>query len=230
MEEKEKSCHIDEWANYFLAALSSSPEERLKVLQKAFLLAAEKEDDETAKKLLDFICKGYSDMEIAVALKTDQDYRMAGFRADAKCCDIFRSVYWQLPQNRLAWIILPKTKLEIIRLWMVRWRNYDCNPYIKDDKKAVDAFNFLISIYNDENGGENILQLFRKYTNYNLTPEIAEKWLAQPNVPEEIRKIFRIAWIRNGGQELFDRCMKNAEIVKSLEKISALSILSAENK
>ncbi len=218
MEEKEKSCRIDEWANYFLAALSSSPEERLIVLQKAFMLAVKKKDDETASKLMDFIRKGYSDMEIAVALQADCDYRMAGFRADAKCCEYLKNIYRLLPDDGIIMPVLPKTKLEIIRLWMVRWRNYDYNPYIKDDQKAVDAFNFLISFYNHENKKQSILQLFREFTDHNFPPEIVEKWLKMPDVPEEIRKIFRIAWIRNGGQELFDRCMKNAEIVRKQNK------------
>lgn len=165
------------------------------------------------------------------------------------------SPYEYIPEYGPA---LLQTKAKIIELWMKQWARYDYNTgqkcFKEVNKESLRAFRFLIAVYaprgkdwlkqpyesEDEikargrmvfkEEQDEIFKLFRETTDVYFTPEIAEKWLKMPNVPEEIRKIFRIAWIRNGGQELFDRCMKNAEIVKSLEKISALSILSAENK
>ncbi len=160
-------------------------------------------------------------------------------RAYSKNCDYFKDVYWQFPENLgrrsincsdlINYPTLIQTKLEIIRLWMRQWQRYACDFQDKDEE-AIEAFRFLISAYTgkleddievslyvSQDEKEGILKLFREYTDSSFTPEIAEKWLKQPNVPEEIRKIFRMAWIRNGGQELFDRCMKNAELLKPLD-------------
>ncbi len=147
------------------------------------------------------------------------------------------SPYEYIPEYGPA---LFKTKSKIIKLWMGQWSGYyeGRKNFEEVNKESLQAFRFLIAVYaplgkdwlkqpyesEDEikargrmifkEEKEEFLKLFREAIDDSFTPEIAEKWLAQPRVPEEIRKIFRIAWIRNGGQALFDRCMKNAELVK----------------
>lgn len=222
--EEGKGCRVEEWANYFLTAMTASPEERLKVLQKAFIMATENKDDEMACRLMNIIYDEYSKAEQKIADETDRGYGEASFRSYAKHCDYFRSIYWQLPRGPFLW----QTKLEIIRLWMRQWQRYACDFTDKDEEAAV-AFRFIISAYrgkadHDElaystsiTEKDGVLKLFREYTDHHFTPEIADKWLKQPNVPEEIRKIFILARARNGGTELVERDIKNAEMLKPLD-------------
>ncbi len=226
---------VEELANYFFAVASAvSPEERLKVLQKAFTVAADKEDDEMTNRLMDAVRQVYKDEEEAVAFKTDMDYGKAGLRAYTRYCDYLRIIYPQLPfvgagLGGLRETPIPQTKSKITQLWMRQWQRYACD-FTDKDGEAVDAFSFLLFIYTgvvyegakpscyvSREEKENILKLFRDYTDYRFTPEIAEKWLKQPNVPEEIRKIFIIARARNGGTKLVERDMKNAEMLKPLD-------------
>jgi hypothetical protein len=225
MEEKEKSCRMEEWVAYFLAGIAATdPEDRLKVLQTTFMKAAENKDDEMTYRLLYIIYQAYHEAEGGIALETDRDFGKASLRAYTRHCDYLKGVYWQLPRGPF----LRKTKLEIIRLWMRQWQRWACD-FTDKGEEAIDAFHFLVSAYIGKTDGDqwefststaekdDVLKFFRDHTDYRFIPEIAEKWLKMPDVPEEIKKIFIIARARNGGIPLIERDIKNAEMLKPLD-------------
>ncbi len=235
MEEKKDGKNqkrIEDMANYFfIAAEAVSLEERLKFFQKAFMVTANREDDELASKLVDLIYNVYrTEEDNKVAGETDGDYGKASLRAYTRWCFYLKSIYWQLPYCRVAYCNsgpLPKTKEKIVQLWMRQWQRWACD-FTDKDQEAVNAFNFLVSAYyGDANDGmkdrcvskgerEGIVKLFRDYTDHRFTPEIVEKWLRQADIPEEIQKIFIIARARNGGVKLLEQEIKNAELLKPL--------------
>lgn len=193
--------------------------DRIASLKEVFLGMATMSDDIEASVLIRELHEEYRRQEQKIANATTRDYGMASVRAYDKICDYLMEVYRLLPRDPRK--DLSHTKQLMIDFLIRHWQRYACD--IINDEKALSVFRFFLGVYK-LSGGETdavaqraILSAFHEYTDYHFTPEIAEKWLKMPDVPEELRKIFRIAWIRNGGQELFDRCMKNAEMLKPLE-------------
>ncbi len=228
-------------ADKLLTGISS--ETRIEIFKNAFLKAARDYNDEAAYGLLGVIGEEYSFKEKKIAEETNKHYGDAVQRANLGFGDYLRNVYWELPDkeqinancsnylDRRYRSTLLRIKAYILRICVGQWASYYdgriCFEEVNEKSRKI--FSFLVNAYNGLEGLEfrryvskeeqdEILKLFREKTNSFFTPEIAEKWLSLPNVPEEIRKIFRISWIRNGGQELFDRCMKNAEIVRKQNK------------
>lgn len=216
-------------------------EKRTEILKEMFLEAAKNHNDEAANELLKLIDKEYDLEERKIADETDKHYGNADIRANANFYGYLKNVYWDLPDKiktgeergcfypyhyPIHGSTLLKTKVQIIKVCIGRWAGYSYGRrYFEEvDEQSLEIFNFLVDAYSgrgkcyiSKEEKEEILKLFREKTDYYFTPEIAEKWLKVPNVPEEIRKIFILARARNGGMKLAERDMKNAEILKPLD-------------
>ncbi len=217
-------------------------EKRTEILKEMFLVAAKNHNDEAANELLKLIGKEYDLEERKIADETDKHYGNADIRANANFYGYLKSIYWELPDRiktgeergifppyeryPIYGSTLLKTKVQIIKAFIGRWAGYSYGRrYFEEvDEQSLEIFNFLVDAYSGrgkcyvfKEEKEEILKLFREKTDYYFTPEIAEKWLKHPNVPNEIRKIFILARARNGGTKLIERDIKYAEMLKPLE-------------
>jgi len=207
-------------------------------MENSFLTAAEKYNDEAAKKILQLIEKCYQEEEEEIAKKPDGDRHLG--RACARAQDQFQDylideAFWELPYTSRLTNQDP-TMLET-KFWILETLIRAWTPKITERSKKV--FRFLIATFRypeinhseqypfeSDNKGwwtskkeqNKILELIRKQ-NQGFNSEKLEKWMElliySPHyLPYQIEEVLAIARTRNGGHKLWRSDIKNSDLVK----------------
>jgi len=183
---------------------------------------------------------------IAEGSNGDKHLGNASDRADRDFRDWLMQIYWQLPDKKSCqnpkYPALLDMKSWILNQIAHDWQK----PYGRFGQEgpkinpiSITAFRFLTAAFNSypegrhipqnesefefkarghyasEEEKEKIMDLLRKYDS-DLKPEELEEWIKQSWIPYEFKRILAIARTRNGGRELWQKDMHNAELLEPL--------------
>lgn len=206
-------------------------EERIRRVEELFLSTAKAHNNKAACEWLIILEKAYTD---ELEERASKQLILFTFR------ERLRQLYWELPDRvvldpirRLDSPTLLGTKLAIIKTVICDWK-----PELNEQSFGV--YRFLMSAYHqlqdiyERQGGaldrgpysrsrvafpeekKQIAQAIREHTTHFQSKHL-EQWLKQPYMSDEIKLILIIARARNGGIELVERDMRNAEILAHFE-------------
>ncbi|MDP3785033.1 MAG: hypothetical protein Q8R12_03070 [bacterium] len=208
--------------------------ERLEKLEQFVFGAAKVHNDEACLELLKLLKRAYefaaydlAGTEI-VELKPYEQERRARDLAEEKFQAKLMELYCNLPDRRkVSQTERRDTFCGEFKETLVgskQWILKEIAPHWAEERnpKSIAAFRFLCEAYASKGRAiypkerENILQIVQERTGGWFKPEHLEEWLKETDVPQEIRKKLVIARARNGGVELAERDIRNAELLKKL--------------